>query len=57
MVEGQPNNNSLEFTPTWVVAVVCFVIVMLSLFAERGLHKLGKVNSRLDNADAFIQQK
>lgn len=35
-------NNSLEYTPTWVVAGVCFVIVLLSLCAERGLHKLGK---------------
>ncbi|XP_012078867.1 MLO-like protein 13 isoform X2 [Jatropha curcas] len=35
-------SNSLEYTPTWVVAVVCFVIVLASLFAERGLHKLGK---------------
>ncbi|KAJ8767773.1 hypothetical protein K2173_020713 [Erythroxylum novogranatense] len=35
-------SNSLEFTPTWVVAVVCFIIVLLSLLAERGLHKLGK---------------
>nr|AWN06630.1 MLO protein 4 [Rosa longicuspis var. longicuspis] len=35
-------SSSLEFTPTWVVAGVCFVIVLLSLFAERGLHKLGK---------------
>ncbi|XP_048227578.1 MLO-like protein 13 isoform X2 [Ricinus communis] len=35
-------SNSLEYTPTWVVAVVCFVIVLMSLFAERALHKLGK---------------
>ncbi|CAI0376880.1 unnamed protein product [Linum tenue] len=41
MAEEQ-SNASLEFTPTWVVAAVCFVIVMLSLIAERGLHKLGK---------------
>ncbi|XP_031255610.1 MLO-like protein 13 isoform X1 [Pistacia vera] len=35
-------SNSLEHTPTWVVAVVCFVIILISLCAERGLHKLGK---------------
>ncbi|CAB4298174.1 unnamed protein product [Prunus armeniaca] len=35
-------NSSLEYTSTWVVAVVCFVIVLLSLCAERALHKLGK---------------
>ncbi|XAR56205.1 hypothetical protein NMG60_11036587 [Bertholletia excelsa] len=39
MAEG---SRSLEYTPTWVVATVCFVIVLLSLLAERGLHKLGK---------------
>ncbi|KAL5556188.1 hypothetical protein UlMin_038424 [Ulmus minor] len=35
-------NYSLEFTPTWIVAVVCFVIVFISLCAARALHKLGK---------------
>ncbi|XP_048437678.1 MLO-like protein 13 [Pyrus x bretschneideri] len=35
-------NSSLEYEPTWVVAFVCFVIVLLSLCAERALHKLGK---------------
>uniref|UniRef100_A0ACD6A8K3 Uncharacterized protein n=1 Tax=Avena sativa TaxID=4498 RepID=A0ACD6A8K3_AVESA len=33
---------SLEHTPTWVVAAVCFVIVSVSLAAERFLHYLGK---------------
>lgn len=40
-------NSSLEYTSTWVVAVVCFVIVLLSLCAERALHKLGKVSKFL----------
>ncbi|XP_061351642.1 MLO-like protein 1 [Gastrolobium bilobum] len=35
--------NPLEFTPTWVVAVVCSVIVAVSLAVERLLHYLGKV--------------
>lgn len=43
MTEEEELNSSLEYTPTWVVAGVCFVIVLLSLCAERGLHKLGKV--------------
>lgn len=34
---------TLEYTPTWVVALVCTVIVGLSLFAERILHYAGKV--------------
>ena len=34
---------ALEFTPTWIVAAVCSLIVLISLLAERGLHYLGKV--------------
>ncbi|WVZ98580.1 hypothetical protein U9M48_044005 [Paspalum notatum var. saurae] len=33
---------ALEFTPTWIVAAVCSVIVLISLVAERCLHFLGK---------------
>ncbi|NP_001105661.1 barley mlo defense gene homolog 7 [Zea mays] len=33
---------TLAFTPTWVVAIVCLVIVSISLAAERSLHYLGK---------------
>lgn len=40
---GGESGRPFEFTPTWVVAVVCFVIVSISLFAERALHKLGRV--------------
>ncbi|KAF7102948.1 hypothetical protein CFC21_103999 [Triticum aestivum] len=36
------DDASLEHTPTWVVAAVCFVIVSVSLAAERFLHYLGK---------------
>lgn len=32
----------LEFTPTWIVALVCSVIVFISLVVERLLHFLGK---------------
>ncbi|XP_066360744.1 MLO-like protein 1 isoform X1 [Miscanthus floridulus] len=34
---------ALEFTPTWIVAAVCSLIVLLSLVAERCLHYLGKM--------------
>ncbi|CDP17759.1 unnamed protein product [Coffea canephora] len=40
MAAGEP--RSLEYTPTWVVTVVCFIIVLISLGAERGLRRLGK---------------
>lgn len=39
-------NESLEYTPTWIVAVVCSIIVFISLCAERGLHRLGKYLKR-----------
>ncbi|KAK3185050.1 hypothetical protein Dsin_032336 [Dipteronia sinensis] len=42
------DSNSLEFTPTWVVAVVCSVIVLISFCAQRSLHKLGKLLKRKD---------
>ncbi|CAI9101441.1 OLC1v1038771C1 [Oldenlandia corymbosa var. corymbosa] len=38
--------RSMGYTPTWVVTVVCFVIVLLSFMAERGLHRLGKFFKR-----------
>jgi hypothetical protein len=34
---------ALEFTPTWIVAGVCSLIVLISLAAERCLHYIGKV--------------
>ncbi|TXG53521.1 hypothetical protein EZV62_018777 [Acer yangbiense] len=42
------DSNSLEFTPTWVVAVVCSVIILISFCAVRGLHQLGKFLKRKD---------
>ncbi|THU58551.1 hypothetical protein C4D60_Mb03t15540 [Musa balbisiana] len=35
-------SETLEYTPTWVVATVCSVIIIISLTAERSLHCLGK---------------
>ncbi|XP_058114419.1 MLO-like protein 13 [Magnolia sinica] len=35
-------SDSLEYTPTWIVALVCSVIVIISLIVERLLHYLGK---------------
>ncbi|KAK1421675.1 hypothetical protein QVD17_24199 [Tagetes erecta] len=39
-------SRSLEYTPTWIVAVVCSIMVLISLLAERGLHHLGKFLKR-----------
>uniref|UniRef100_A0A0E0HEK0 MLO-like protein n=1 Tax=Oryza nivara TaxID=4536 RepID=A0A0E0HEK0_ORYNI len=37
---------TLEFTPTWIVAAVCSLMVLISLVAERCLHYLGKMLKR-----------
>ncbi|KAK4436645.1 MLO-like protein 1 [Sesamum alatum] len=42
MAGGGGEGASLEYTPTWVVALVCTVIVAISLAAERILHFAGK---------------
>nr|AQX37911.1 MLO family protein [Hevea brasiliensis] len=43
---GSEEEKSLEFTPTWVVAAVCTVIVAISLAVERFLHYGGKYLKR-----------
>ncbi|XP_072963333.1 MLO protein homolog 1-like isoform X3 [Typha angustifolia] len=39
---GNPGDRSLKETPTWAVAVVCAVIVIISVMMEHGIHRLGK---------------
>ncbi|XP_042467818.1 MLO-like protein 1 [Zingiber officinale] len=39
---GDESNTTLEQTPTWFVAIVCSVIVFISVLFERFLHRLGK---------------
>ncbi|KAL4281822.1 hypothetical protein GQ457_03G042970 [Hibiscus cannabinus] len=51
-VEEEP--SSFQYTPTWIVAVVCFLIVLISLIAERGLHRLGKFLKH-NNQDALYE--
>ncbi|XP_042015093.1 MLO-like protein 1 [Salvia splendens] len=41
MAGGEGEGVSLEFTPTWVVAAVCTVIVAISLAVERFIHYTG----------------
>ncbi|XP_022729619.1 MLO-like protein 13 isoform X4 [Durio zibethinus] len=47
-------SSSLEYKPTWMVAAVCFVIILISLLAERGLNHLGKCLKR-NNQDALFE--
>ncbi|KAJ0083530.1 hypothetical protein Patl1_30732 [Pistacia atlantica] len=39
---GESGGRSLEQTPTWAVAVVCFILVVISIFIEYIIHLIGK---------------
>ncbi|KAK6247570.1 hypothetical protein QUC31_019135 [Theobroma cacao] len=39
---GGGGGRSLEETPTWAVAVVCFVLVLISIIIEHIIHMIGK---------------
>ncbi|XP_044511921.1 MLO protein homolog 1-like isoform X2 [Mangifera indica] len=39
---GAPGDRSLELTPTWAVAAVCAVFVIISILIEHGIHSLAK---------------
>ncbi|KAJ4757931.1 MLO-like protein [Rhynchospora pubera] len=43
----------LEFTPTWIVAGVCSIIVLISLVVERLLHRLGKILKKKNQKPLF----
>ncbi|XP_065866708.1 MLO-like protein 6 [Euphorbia lathyris] len=42
MAGGGGGGRSLELTPTWAVAVVCFVLVLISIIIEFIIHLIGK---------------
>ncbi|KAL8460537.1 hypothetical protein ACS0TY_032172 [Phlomoides rotata] len=44
--ESGEETASLEFTPTWAVAIVCFVMIAVSILIEHGLHLLAKYLGR-----------
>ncbi|XP_051118253.1 MLO-like protein 1 [Andrographis paniculata] len=50
---GGGEGVSLEYTPTWVVAVVCTVIVAISFIAERILHLSGKYLLKKNQGSLF----
>ncbi|XP_020571477.1 MLO-like protein 1 [Phalaenopsis equestris] len=54
MAEGGGGEElRLDGTPTWIVAVVCTIIVCISLFFERFLHRLGKRFMRKNQKPLF----
>ena len=44
MAAGSYGDKTLQNTPTWAVAAVCAVFVVLSVLIEHGIHSLGKVS-------------
>ncbi|CAL9776992.1 unnamed protein product [Musa acuminata subsp. burmannicoides] len=50
---GGESTIKLEDTPTWIVMVVCTVIVFISLVFERLLHYLGKTLKRKNQKPLF----
>ncbi|CAA3024658.1 MLO 13 [Olea europaea subsp. europaea] len=49
--------QSFEHTPTWVVALVCFVIVLISFCTKRGLHHLDKSQDALYKALQTLKEE
>ncbi|KAJ3683213.1 hypothetical protein LUZ60_013440 [Juncus effusus] len=43
----------LEYTPTWIVAGVCSLIIFVSIVVERLLHRLGKVLKKKNQKPLF----
>lgn len=48
MAGEEVKERTLEETPTWAVAVVCFVLLAISILIEHGIHKVGAVCSLLN---------
>ncbi|KAF3790300.1 MLO-like protein 6 [Nymphaea thermarum] len=42
MAGGGKGGRSLEETPTWAVAVVCFLLVLVSILIEHSIHLVGQ---------------
>ncbi|XP_059590625.1 MLO-like protein 9 isoform X2 [Vitis vinifera] len=46
MGEGEGNSRELDQTPTWAVAAVCAVIILISIILEKVLHLVGELFQR-----------
>ncbi|KAF3664734.1 putative E3 ubiquitin-protein ligase-like [Capsicum annuum] len=46
MAAGAAGSRELDQTPTWAVALVCAVIVLISIFLEKVLHAVGEAFER-----------
>ncbi|XP_038996721.1 MLO-like protein 1 [Hibiscus syriacus] len=52
-MSGGEEGATLEFTPTWIVAAVCTVIVAISLAMERLLHVVGNILKKKEQKPLF----
>jgi mlo protein len=43
MAAGSYGDKTLQNTPTWAVAAVCAVFVIISVLIDHSIHSLGKV--------------
>ncbi|XP_074281287.1 MLO-like protein 1 [Silene latifolia] len=53
MSGGGAEEANLESTPTWVVSIVCTLIVLISLAAERLIHFIGKYLKRTNKKPLY----
>jgi len=44
---SESGERKLDQTPTWAVAGVCAVIILISFVLEKGLHRVGTVSISL----------
>lgn len=44
---GGGDVRTLDVTPTWAVAAVCAIIVIISILLEKLIHKIAKVHLHL----------
>jgi len=49
--------RKLETTPTWAVAVVCFVMLAISILIEHVLEELGKVIKTTEKVTKICMRK
>ncbi|KAG6499181.1 hypothetical protein ZIOFF_038937 [Zingiber officinale] len=50
---GGVESRELDRTPTWAVAIVCSVIILISILLEKGLHHIGEWLSRKNKKALF----
>ncbi|KAL6517841.1 hypothetical protein OROMI_033542 [Orobanche minor] len=53
-MSGGEKGRPFVYTPSWVIAVVCFIIVFISVIVERALHNLGRFFKR-KNQDSLYE--